>query len=174
MSFQRQIFLHGPLGQRHLREVLGSQFIGLMLYPEPVWLVSPWISDFKLLDNRAGFWNAVEPAWSNREISFMEMLAGIVNSGSELNLITRNEPRNRAFIHQLQTQLVTDVQFNHAYSEQVHTKGLLSSKFFLKGSMNFTFSGASRNDEHIMLITDPDAISEARIEFTGQYAAKLS
>ncbi|GAA5213744.1 phospholipase D-like domain-containing protein DpdK [Corallincola platygyrae] len=170
MTKQRQIFLHGPLGQRHLREVLGSQLVALMLRPEPIWLVSPWISDFSLLDNRAGLWDAVEPDWGSREISFLEMLACITNAGCELNLVTRDEPMNRKFISQLKHRLAPDAVLRHSFDEQVHTKGLLSARFFLKGSMNFTFSGTNRNDEHLFLITDPDIISEARIEFNGQYA----
>lgn len=38
---QRQIFLHGATGQRVLREVLSAQLVGLILQPEPIWLVSP-------------------------------------------------------------------------------------------------------------------------------------
>ncbi|ALL16084.1 hypothetical protein UP00_21320 [Enterobacter asburiae] len=47
---QRQIFLHGATGQRVLREVLSAQLVGLILQPEPIWLVSPWVSNFTLLD----------------------------------------------------------------------------------------------------------------------------
>ena len=54
MEEQRQIFLHGPLGQRHLREILSAQFSGLILYPELIWLISPWMSDFDVIDNRDG------------------------------------------------------------------------------------------------------------------------
>lgn len=54
MEEQRQIFLHGPLGQRQLREVLSAQFSGLILYPELIWLISPWMSDFDVIDNRGG------------------------------------------------------------------------------------------------------------------------
>ena len=60
---QRQIFLHGATGQRVLREVLSAQLVGLILQPEPIWLVSPWLSNFMLLDNRAGSWDSIEPAW---------------------------------------------------------------------------------------------------------------
>lgn len=63
MEEQRQIFLHGPLGQRHLREILSAQFSGLILYPEPIWLISPWMSDFDVIDNRGGQWSFLDPSW---------------------------------------------------------------------------------------------------------------
>ena len=55
MSEHRQIFLHGALGQRQLNEVLGSLMSGLILCPEEIWLVSAWISDFVLLNNKCNY-----------------------------------------------------------------------------------------------------------------------
>ncbi len=65
---QRQIFLHGPLGQRHLREVLSGIMTGLFMAPERIWLVSPWVSDFPVLDNKTGDWDSLNPSWGKREI----------------------------------------------------------------------------------------------------------
>jgi len=169
MSTQRQIFLHGPLGQRQFREVLASQLVGLLLKPEPIWLVSPWVSDFPLLDNCAGHWDALEPSWGNREIGFNELLARAVNGGCSLNLVTRADSKNSGFINQLINRLTADSVFKLLKRDPVHTKGLLTSQFFLKGSMNYTFSGAQRNDEHLLLSDDKDLISEALIEFQGRY-----
>lgn len=169
MNNQRQIFLHGALGQRQMREVLGSQIAGLLLRPEPIWLVSPWISDFPLLDNRCGSWDALEPSWGCREIGFNEVLARAVNGGCTLRLVTRDDANNKGFISQLKSRLNGEANFLTQMSEPVHTKGLLSRSFFLKGSMNYTYSGTNRNDEHLILSNDPDLISEALIEFECHY-----
>lgn len=169
MTTQRQIFLHGALGQRQLCEVLGGQLAGLILQPEPLWLVSPWLSDFPLLDNRAGQWSTLEPSWEQRQITFTEVLAQAVNSGCMLRLVTRDDGRSQPFIERLQGRLHPDVDFRLLTSEQVHTKGFLSSKFFLKGSMNFTFSGTNHNDEHLTLTSDTAVISDAMIEFDRHY-----
>jgi hypothetical protein len=169
MNNQRQVFLHGPLGQRQFREVLGAQLAGLIIKPEPIWLVSPWLSDFPLLDNRAGEWSALDPSWGSREIGFNEMLACAVNEGCVLRLVTKNDSKNVSFINHLKNRLLSNAEFYLQKNDPVHTKGFLTSQFFLKGSMNYTFSGANRNDEHLILTNDNDLISEAFIEFDGQY-----
>jgi len=165
----RQIFLHGPLGKRQLREVLSSQLSALLIQPEPIWLVSPWVSDFLLLDNRAGQWNALNPDWTGRKILFSELLAELVNQGCNFNLVTRDLPENKEFIVSFKEKLSAGAKYKIIFAPEVHSKGFLTSKFFFEGSMNFTFSGAYRNDELVKLKVDNDAISEALIEFKERY-----
>lgn len=165
----RQIFVHGSEGQRVLREVLGAQLVGLMMNPQPLWLVSPWVSNFAVLDNRSGNWSFVEPAWGNREIYFQELLAGMVNYGVELKMVTRDLPLNRDFVKQLYNRLHSKAVFHHTCSHDLHTKGMLSPHFFIQGSMNFTWRGANRNEESVVLTCDQHIITEARTEFEKQY-----
>ncbi|MCT8862418.1 phospholipase D-like domain-containing protein DpdK [Shewanella xiamenensis] len=169
MISQRQIFLHGPLGQRQTKEVIGSQLVALILQPQPLWLVSPWISDFDVLDNRGGHWDAVESSWGQRIVGWEEVLACAINQGTSLMLVTRDEPRNRNFVDRLKHRLHPGVDFRCLFADEVHSKGMLCKSFFLKGSMNFTYSGANINDEHLVLSNDPQIISEALIEFEEQY-----
>lgn len=170
---ERQIFLHGLLGKRQLREVLGSQLVTLFIRPEPIWLVSPWLSNFLLLDNRAGQWSGLEPDWTGREISFVELLSALVQKGCRLNLVTRELEENLKFLQVLKAKLPPGSPLKVTFTPDVHTKGLLTSVFFLEGSMNFTFSGANRNDELLTLKSSGDAISEALIEFKERYGATL-
>ena len=169
MNEQRQIFLHGTLGRRHFCEVLSGLMVGLLISPEPIWLVSPWLSDFSLLDNCSGQWDSVEASWGSREISFNEVLACAVNNGCKLRVVTRDDSHSRRFIQQLNNRLNSGFDFKYQYSERVHTKGLLTDNCFLKGSMNYTWSGTNRNDEHVMLTNDSQMISEALLEFEGYY-----
>ena len=169
MNEQRQIFLHGPLGRRQFREVLGGLMAGLLLNPEPIWLVSPWLSDFPLLDNCSGQWDALEPGWGSREVSFNEVLATAVNGGCRLRVVTRDDAYSRRFVQQLSGRLMAGHDFSCQFSEQVHTKGLLTHSCFLKGSMNYTWSGTNRNDEHVMLTSNSQIISEALLEFEEHY-----
>lgn len=168
-SNQRQIFLHGATGQRVLREVLSAQLVGLILQPEPIWLVSPWVSNFMLLDNRAGSWDSIEPAWGGREVDFIELLASAINNGAQLSLVTRDLPQNRSFMKGLENRLNSHAEYRLELRDQLHTKGLLTSHFFLKGSMNFTWSGVNRNEEYVELSCDPHMIGEAITAFESQY-----
>src|SRR5690606_33917369 len=83
-SHGRQIFVHGVYAERQLRNTLSNLLVGLILNPDVVWLVSPWVSDFDLLDNRTSDWNSVNPAWGARYVQFSELLAAATDTGSRL------------------------------------------------------------------------------------------
>jgi hypothetical protein len=166
---ERQIFLHGPLGRRQYREVLGSLMASLVVVPDKIYLVSPWLTDFFLLDNRSGFWDAIEPSWGSREIRFSELIATAVNNGSSLRVVVNNDGKSQSFINHFENMLGFNADYKLLKSQPLHTKGILTRSFFLKGSMNYTASGASLNEEHLTLTCDPTQISEALLEFSGHY-----
>jgi len=169
VELSRQIFIHGPYGMRQLKETLVDLLVGLILSPDKVWLVSPWLSDFDLLDNRSGNWNCIQPTWGPRFVRFSELLVAAVNSGCDLNCVTIRDDMNPRFFDQLDRGLSAGHSYFRTEAKRLHTKGLLCSSFFLAGSMNFTYSGTHRNDERVDLIVDPDAIAEAKLEFENRY-----
>jgi phosphatidylserine/phosphatidylglycerophosphate/cardiolipin synthase-like enzyme len=166
----RQIFLHGPYGMRQLQESLGDIMVSLLLGPEDLWLVSPWVSDFDLLDNRAGQYDSINPAWGPRYVRFSELLAAAIESGSSVKFVTKRDEINRRFFSRLTEELSTGQAIFKLEVDRLHTKGLLGSSFFLAGSMNFTYSGTHRNDERIQLVIDRKEMSDARIEFESRYS----
>lgn len=172
MANSRQIFLHGALGVSQLKEVLGNLLVGLILCPDEIWMVSPWVTDFQLLDNRAGDWNSIQPDWGARFINLSELLILAVDSGCKLHLVTTRDEINLGFVKKMTVGVHNSENFNLLYSNELHTKGLLCSTFFLSGSMNFTYSGANRNDEHVLLITNENSINEAKWEFEDRYNVK--
>ena len=168
-SLGRQIFVHGVYGERQLRETLSDLLVGLILSPSTVWLVSPWISDFDLLDNRSGDWNSVHAAWGPRYVMFSELLAVALQSGCQLKLVTNADEINDRFYERLSRSGADRNAIRRVVNDQLHTKGLLCSAFFLAGSMNFTYSGLHRNDERVRLSIDSEEIAEARLEFESRY-----
>ena len=96
-ELSRQFFLHGPYGDVQLKETLGVLLAGLILSPDELWLVSPWVTDFDLLDNRSGDWDYVQPSWGARFVRFSEMLVAAVESGCTLNLVTNRDELNQTF-----------------------------------------------------------------------------
>jgi len=169
-EISRQIFIHGPYGMRQLKETLSDLLIGLIMSPDDLWLVSPWVSDFDLLDNRSGNWDSIEPAWGARYVRFSELLVAAIESGCSLKYVTNRDQMNQRFYDQLVARLSSDRLILKHEKNSLHTKGLLCSSFFLSGSMNFTYSGTHRNDERIQLSIDPNAIAEAKIELESQYS----
>ena len=167
--YSRPIFINNSIGRRQLKETLGNLLVGLIISPEDIWLVSPWISDFDLLDNRSGNWNSIETGWGVRKIKFSEVLIRAMESGCRIRLVTNGDQINQAFVQRLRIAIPDDDVFQYVISDKLHIKGLLASKFFLAGSMNFTYSGANINDEQVLLNTEPNTVLDARFALDQQY-----
>lgn len=102
-------------------------------------------------------------------ISFQELLATAVSNGCPLRIVTRPDTSSKVFVERLLARLPPDHDMQYIYHENLHAKGMLTKHFFLKGSMNYTWSGANLNDEHLLFSTNKTVISDALIEFGGQY-----
>ena len=91
MNFEtRRIFKSAVTSQNLIRELLQLMFIGELLSPsdERAWLVSPWISNVMLFDNRAGGFNIVNPDWGNREVRLVEVMITLMSRGTHLGICT--------------------------------------------------------------------------------------
>jgi hypothetical protein len=165
----RTIYMNSALGRRQFREVLGGLLVGVTLAPDDVWLVSPWISDFDLLDNRSNNWSMIQPSWGSRVIRFSEVLKELVETGSTLTVVTSSDGGSAAFLKRLDEAVAERTSFRVGVCEDLHIKGLLTSSFFLAGSMNFTFSGTNVNDEQVQLSSDSNLIAETRLEYEQRY-----
>jgi len=170
----RTIFMHSGLGRRQFTEVLSSLLAGLTITPQPIWLVSPWVSDFDLLNNQSGDWNMLQPAWGLRIVRFSEMLVECIESGCSLNLVTREEDGNHAFLKRLGERITSVDRYRYGFSNELHAKGLLTESWYLSGSMNFTYSGANLNDEQLHINANSSVTSETMLEFDHRYASILS
>tara|TARA_B110000211_G_scaffold235021_1_gene308551 strand:+ start:21087 stop:21689 length:603 start_codon:yes stop_codon:yes gene_type:complete len=165
----RKIRTKTPLGKRHLKEVLGSTFAGLIISPEEIWLITAWFTNFEILDNRSGNWSYLNPSWGNRMVTFVELLETAVLNGCKLNLVVNETKTNDTALNLLKSKLVNEDNFRFEISKKEHIKGLITESCFIDGSMNLTFSGANINSEMLTLSGDIHEISEARIDFDNLY-----
>lgn len=170
----RTIFINDKFGMRQVKETLGNLMVAACISHERFWLVSAWLTDFALLDNRGGDWDALNPAWGHRIINFSEVIVHAVESGSVVSIVTNKEPVNNTFQGRLKQALPNSQNLFIAQSQNLHKKGLLSPSYFLAGSMNFTYSGTNKKEEQITLNLDPDTIFEAKLEFESLYGDLLS
>jgi len=142
-----------------------------MLHPETIWLVSPYVSDFPVLDNRAGHWDALDPSWGSRELGFNELLARVVNGGCPLRFVAkRGEPSSKKFLDHLLGRLISTADIKVLFLDDVHTKVLLTHYFMLEGSMNFTFSGTHVKKENVTLTLNRNKIAGFLALFEQEYA----
>lgn len=165
----RQIFLNQALGRRQFKDVLGSLLLGNFLTKDEVWLVSPWITDFELIDNSVSQWNALVSNFDARYIRFSEVLISLARAGVRIYVVTRDDPINTPFLSNLKYQLAGRDLVSICFKQSLHTKGILCQEAFIEGSLNLTYSGVEANDETVVLHTDPQIISNAFLEFKQQY-----
>jgi len=158
--------------RNEIKDLLQSLVVGEFLVPsKEFWLVSPWISNVQVLDNRAGTFRGLHSSSSYRSASLIDVLEHLANAGTEVTVVTR--PNDSADLVQ---ELRRRSEGVHAPGflrvierDTLHTKGLLGDTFCVSGSMNFTYSGVNINDELVTLHTDEQEISRIRLEFCDEY-----
>lgn len=171
MTFEtRRIFKSTVTSQNLIRELLQMMFLGELLAPggERAWLVSPWISNIILFDNRAGGFGTVNPEWGNREIRLIEVIKDMMARGTALGIATSLDDHNDPLIDGLVTSAdeagLAD-KLSIVRRQHLHIKGVLLKRGLLTGSMNLTYSGLELNDEMVVYDTIPKTLAEARINF---------
>src|SRR3954453_21490526 len=94
----RRIATTTQQASRQIRDVLQSVLVGEVLVPPPrLWLVSAWIVDAPVIDNRGGEFSALVADWPDREILLSEVLAELLAAGTRVTVATNDHPANHAF-----------------------------------------------------------------------------
>lgn len=177
MTFEtRRIFKSSVTSQNLIRELLQMMFLGELLAPggERAWLVSPWISNIILFDNRAGGFGTINPEWGNREIRLIEVMADVMARGTPLGIATSLDDHNVPLIDTLMMAADEAGMADKLYivrRHHLHIKGVLLKRGLLTGSMNLTYSGLELNDEMVIYDTMPTTLAEARINFESYVEA---
>lgn len=165
----RRIFRSSATSRDVVRELLQIMWLAELLSPsDEVWLVSPWVSDFVLLDNRSSLFNSVNPHWNSREIRLVDYVVQLMISGTKVIVVTGYDPHNSTFLGRLKDRVVeAGVEENiEIYKrKKLHTKGILTSGGVLMGSMNLTYNGLELNEESVFYETSLEAVAKARVEF---------
>lgn len=177
MTFQtRRIFKSAITSQNLIRELLQMMILGELLAPggERAWLVSPWISNIVLFDNRAGGFGTINPEWGNREIRLIEVMTSVMARGTALGIATSHDSHNDPLIDALTTAAhesgVSD-KLLIVRRQHLHIKGVLLKRGLLTGSMNLTYNGLELNDEMVVYDATPKTLAEARINFESYVKA---
>ena len=162
-------------GSDVIREILMSAISSLFLSgkkQQPLYLISPWLSDFVLFKNYSQEFSSFFPKFNDKsEILFSDCL-GTLAELLPIRIITTKNKTSDPFVSKLRENW-SDIEVRIA-PETEHKKGLLSPNFYLEGSMNFTYSGVFIRDEIITYHTDKTVggnqkISKAYIEFNNHW-----
>lgn len=172
MTF-RQLRTTAIARREELADVLQALFVIELLDPsDPLWIVSPWVSDVEILDNRVDQLRGLVPDLPPRWIRLGEILQRVMSVGGSVVLATRGDPHNRLFADDLQrrageaglaSQLVVH------FAPELHEKGILSKRVHLSGSMNLTFNGLRRLEESIQVSTDAESLARVHHSYEDRW-----
>ncbi len=170
MSFKsRRIFKTVNTCQHEIEELLQFLFVGELLSPSNrIWLVTPWISNVPILDNRTGSMSALDPTWGKRKIRLIEVLLRLMNLDVEVMIVTRPDEHCKRF-----TTILNDAVADYGiedriqiiFRKELHTKGFLTQASMITGSMNLTYNGLYLLDESVIFDTDAQYIGQTRLNF---------
>jgi hypothetical protein len=165
----RRIFKTATTSQNEIRELLQFIFVGELLDPgKEIWLVTPWISNVPVLDNRSGLFNMLEPSWGSRQIRINEILVRLLSLGSNIIIVTRPDDHCRQCIARLKEQAEdfgVEKGLHIIWKKELHIKGFLTDTNLITGSMNLTNNGLDILDEQVTFDTDRQDIALARLKF---------
>lgn len=160
--------------REELADMLQAVFVAELLTPsEPIWIVTPWISDVVVLDNRSGLFTGLLPDLPRRPLRLVEVLVNQIQRGGSVVIASRPDDHNRSFVEQLQLSVAADGELSSRlacrYASELHEKGILSGKVLLSGSMNLTYNGIRRLEESILITDETDLVARARHTYEDRW-----
>jgi phosphatidylserine/phosphatidylglycerophosphate/cardiolipin synthase-like enzyme len=170
MNSTRKIFKSAVTSQHAVREVLCMVFAQELLAASgEVFIVAPWISNIIIFDNRLGQYATLNPEWPRREVRLVEVLVAMATNGTALHIHTRPDEHNksfkRRFIEAMSDAGLHDQLYWCDTNAKLHTKGVLTDRALVDGSMNLTESGVALNDEVVTVSFVPAHLAAARMHF---------
>lgn len=133
-----------------------------------IWLVSAWISDVQAVDNTRGDYDSLFGDAAARLYSLSEVLGLLTVRGTRLTVVTRDVTENDSFLARLRRTAIAE-RLRVIQSPNAHEKTFCGGDWLLSGSMNFTVSGMTVNDEVVTYKLDATAAAQARIDLTHRW-----
>jgi len=168
-------------GGTEVRDLLASLLASRLMLdrePNPLYVCSPYLTDFPLFDNSFGQFQSlfrVRPDFGEQaHILFSQVLIELSNR-MPIRIISVEGIFALPFLRSTVRVNAPNIYGRFA-TELYHEKGLLCVGFYLEGSMNFTYNGVYRNAEKLSAHT-PDSlegsrkISSATLEFNRHWDA---
>src|SRR5205085_9641044 len=87
MTTARSRIIHTRASARQVPDLLQAVFTAELLCPSPcLWLVSPWVSDIPVLDNRTNGFLPFEPRWARTQVSLSQALGKLLELGTTIHV----------------------------------------------------------------------------------------
>ena len=151
-----------------LRQLFRSAMGTLLLLDtpsRPIYVCSPWISEFVVFENRFGEFSHLIPGIEERSgIRLSECLRQLARL-HDVRIISRRTEVTLSFLSH--PGLVEDGVRAVLADDDLHEKGFLTPIFYFEGSMNITYSGVHMNKEKLLYHAghDPDVAKRMSLAY---------
>lgn len=155
----RMIKSRAPGGASRLADTLASLIALELLSPGGrFYLISPRLSDVALLGSPFGQFRALMPELGRSELRLSEALGVLAIRGAQVRVIYRpGDLHTDSFVNRLSPDI------ERRAIDRLEERGLISERFYLRGSLEFDLGGLSAGDESVEISTDPEDVSRALI-----------
>jgi len=174
---KRSIQKSSSTAANEVAELLESLFTRLAAFPDRcIWIVSPWVSDIPIIDQRFGAVPKLE-GLGRRRLALVEVLGTLAENGTTVAIALRDDAINKSVLRRL-TVLAADDRSQgrllvYPTDKMHHDKTMVGDDFVITGSMNFTISGTAFNDERVEYTTDPASVAEARLDLHARFPGRI-
>lgn len=164
-----------PWQSRPMQDVLQSLFLAELVSPSSeLWLLSAWVSDIEVVDNRARAFAGVRPDWPSAKIRLSGVIEALVTRGARVAVVMRDVDHNNQFLRRLEEiQRAARGHLGIARGEAAHEKTIVGDDYVFGGSMNLTHYGLTSNDEHMLLRVDSAAAARRRLALHQRWEGAL-
>lgn len=155
---------------RAIAEAIESLAVAELIDPgDRFVVVSPWISDFPIVDNRGGEFSCLDSAWPATRITFSSFLRSLLRRGVKVSVACGHGRTEIDFTQRLRSGAVQDgtnalltLRLSEFDSSRLleHEKALIADEWVVHGSMNLTYRGVEVNGEIVTISSDPNHVAE--------------
>lgn len=170
---RRTLLRTSPGARRELAELLQAVTVAEVLRPSPrLWVVSAVLDDAPVLDNRAGGFTAIEPAWGERSIGLIDVLVRNLTLGGQVAVVGGGGPDGERFLRRLRdaadaagvaSRLETRV------APSLPVQGIVGEGFHLSGALAWAAAGVTIAEEGISFEAGTETGARADVLFRQAY-----
>jgi phosphatidylserine/phosphatidylglycerophosphate/cardiolipin synthase-like enzyme len=161
---------------RDIAECLQGLLVSELLSPGKRFIVvSPYMSDFPAIDNRADEFASLDSAWPSALVPFSKVIRALLTRGVAVRIASGPGDREADLRDRLQQGAAFDgtltklslYELPRDHKVFSHEKALVADTWAIYGSMNLTFRGVTMNGELITVTTDPNTVATAATALKG-------
>jgi hypothetical protein len=175
-----QRIIHRTYARPHrlIAEALQSLIVGDLLAPgQRLIIVSPWISDVPLIDNRRGSFTALNSTWGSTIIRLSAVLRTMLSNHTKVYIATGPDRSAVAFVRQLKDGARRDGTDNLLTAHNAlpnpnaldHQKAIAGDDWIVHGSMNLTYRGIELNGELVTISNDLPNVAAVTTELMSLF-----